>query len=82
MTTLGQRLRRLRQAAGLSVHQLAKASNTPAQAIYVWEADRSAPTFGGLLQLARALGRSLSEFDSVEPRPDLRRRPKVAAMAD
>ena len=67
--TFADRLRELREAAGLSQYQLAKDSGVAAQSISKYELGDTEPTYGTLKKLARALGVSLSAFDVV-PAPE------------
>jgi len=64
--TLGEKLQRLRLAAGYSKSQLAKASKVPVGLLKNWEQDRRVPGFDVACRLAKVLGVSLDEL-AVEP---------------
>jgi transcriptional regulator with XRE-family HTH domain len=59
----GNRLRELRQAAGLSQRGLAQAAGVGVSLVPDYEAGRREPTFSTLVKLACALDVSLAEFD-------------------
>jgi transcriptional regulator with XRE-family HTH domain len=54
--TFGQRLKRLRQAAGLSQAKLARAAGVPHGSLRNWEYDLREPLVSTAAKLARALG--------------------------
>ena len=58
----GARLRRLREAAGLTQQQLAEAIDSWQPSVAAWEAGRHRPSLENLLLLAGALGVSLDEL--------------------
>jgi transcriptional regulator with XRE-family HTH domain len=60
--TSGERLQRLRKAAGLSQPGLAKAAGVPAATIRNWEQGRRGPLLENAAKLAVALGVSLDEL--------------------
>ena len=60
--TLGQRIRELRTAAGLSQEQLAERLNVSRQAISKWELDASAPDLDRLVLLGDLFGVSLDQL--------------------
>jgi transcriptional regulator with XRE-family HTH domain len=62
METLGQRLKRLRQAAGLSQAKLAKAAGVPLGTLRNVEYDHRRPLFEAMVKISGALGVSLDEF--------------------
>ncbi|GHT18305.1 hypothetical protein FACS1894189_6040 [Planctomycetales bacterium] len=51
-----ERLKKLREKAGMSVEELAEKSGIPAQTIYNWEQGRSAASIDRFSQLADAIG--------------------------
>jgi transcriptional regulator with XRE-family HTH domain len=53
--TFGEELKRRREAAGLSVQELARKANVSRQTVYVLEADANSPTLEVLLRLSVAL---------------------------
>jgi transcriptional regulator with XRE-family HTH domain len=57
--TIGQRLKRLRHAAGISQEKLAEASGVPVGTIRGIEYDRREPLLTTAAKLARALGASV-----------------------
>ena len=54
--TLGQRLQRLRAAAGLTQAAVAEQAGVPAASLRSWETDRREPGFRPLIRLAKVLG--------------------------
>ncbi len=60
--TIGQRIQRLRQAAGLSQAALAKESRVPIGTLRNWEQDRRIPALDAAASLARVLRVSLDEM--------------------
>jgi transcriptional regulator with XRE-family HTH domain len=70
--TFAQRLKRLRDAAGLSQAKLAEAAGVPASTLRNWEYGRRVPYATTASALARALGVSTGELldglaESAEP---------------
>jgi transcriptional regulator with XRE-family HTH domain len=55
----GKRLQQLREQAGLSQSQLARAIGMPVKSLQNWEAERVQPRLEALPKLARGLGVSL-----------------------
>jgi transcriptional regulator with XRE-family HTH domain len=92
--TLGQRLRTLRQARGLTQVQLAKASNITQRAISYYETDTGLPPAPAAAALARALNVSTDELlglkvpkvdhldDDAETRRLWKRFRKVASLPE
>lgn len=70
-TKFGDRLRELREAAGVSQYALAKRSKVTAQAISRIEKGDREPNWLTVILLARALGLAVNEFDSGESLEDL-----------
>jgi transcriptional regulator with XRE-family HTH domain len=60
--TMGKRLKRLREAAGLSQSQLAAAAGVPVGTLRNWEYDRREPLLGAAARLADGLGCTLDEL--------------------
>jgi transcriptional regulator with XRE-family HTH domain len=60
--TMGERLKRLREAAGLSQPQLAQATGVPVGSLRQWEQDRRLPSLQGFITVADGLGVSLDEL--------------------
>jgi transcriptional regulator with XRE-family HTH domain len=60
--TMGERLKRLREAAGLSQPQLARVAKVPLGTLRQWEQDRRLPSWEGALALADGLGCTLDEL--------------------
>jgi transcriptional regulator with XRE-family HTH domain len=60
--TIGQRMGRLRRAAGLSQATLARAAGVPAASLRNWEQDRRIPALDAAARVARALGVSLDDL--------------------
>jgi transcriptional regulator with XRE-family HTH domain len=61
--TFGERLKELREIAGLSQYALAKKSKLSKQAISLLEKGESEPSWITVRKLARALEVSVSDFD-------------------
>jgi transcriptional regulator with XRE-family HTH domain len=68
---MGERLQRLRLAAGLSQSQLAGKSGVPIGTLRNWEQDRREPLLGTAVRVAQALAVSLDVLTglSVEAPP-------------
>jgi transcriptional regulator with XRE-family HTH domain len=60
--TFGQRLKRLRDVAGLSQPALAEAAGVPVATIRGWEQNRRDPVLPTALRVAEALGCTLDEL--------------------
>ena len=60
--TLGRRLRRLRDEAGLTQEQLAAKAGLPLPSLRNWEVDYRQPRVEALLKVAKALGVRLEEL--------------------
>ncbi len=60
--TLGQRLQRLRRAAGLTQAEFAGRAGVPLKSVLNWEQDRRQPRIDAVVDLARHLGVSLEEL--------------------
>jgi transcriptional regulator with XRE-family HTH domain len=65
-TKFGERLRELREAAGVSQYALAKRSTVTAQAISRLEKAEREPNWLTVVLLARALGVAVGDFDTGE----------------
>jgi len=63
--TFGQRLLRLREAAGLTPAGLSEAAGVSRMSVSRWERDAQHPPAAELAALAAALGVSLAAFDGV-----------------
>lgn len=64
----GERLKELREAAGLTVYALAKKSTISKQALGKLEKGESEPTWSTVQKLAAALGTTVLAFDVKPPR--------------
>jgi transcriptional regulator with XRE-family HTH domain len=80
--TMGQRLKRLREAAGLSQSQLARAAGVTLGALRNWEHDRREPLVSAAARLAKAMGCTMEDIVGPvqppkvkEPPPKKRGRP-------
>jgi transcriptional regulator with XRE-family HTH domain len=62
---MGRRLQRLRETAGFSQPQLAKAANIPVASLRNWEQDRRIPRFDAAVRIAIALGISLDQLAGI-----------------
>jgi transcriptional regulator with XRE-family HTH domain len=65
--TLGQRLQRLRAAAGLTQSQVAAAAGVALSSLQNWEIDRREPAFRAACRLARALGVTAEHLAETTP---------------
>jgi transcriptional regulator with XRE-family HTH domain len=63
---IGQKLRELRKARGLSIRALARASGLSANAISMIERGRSSPSVNTLTKMAQVLGVSISDFFQLQ----------------
>jgi XRE family transcriptional regulator, regulator of sulfur utilization len=67
---MGENFRRLREAAGLSQSQLARAAGVPVGTYQQWEQGRRLPSLPGFIALADGLGVSLDALAGREaPKP-------------
>jgi transcriptional regulator with XRE-family HTH domain len=64
---MGERLKRLRLAAGLSQNRLARAAGIPVTTLVQWEWGRRRMSLEGFLALAPALGCTLDELAGLTP---------------
>jgi transcriptional regulator with XRE-family HTH domain len=74
--SFAQRLRQLRDKAGLSEAKLAQASGVSFASIHEYGLGRRQPSFAAVAKLARALGVSCEDFmdgDAVETKPKKRK---------
>ncbi len=71
---MGKRFKRLREAAGLSQSQLAKAADVPVGSLRQWEQGRRTPLLDAAARVAEALDVSLDELAGIGAPP--RRKPK------
>jgi transcriptional regulator with XRE-family HTH domain len=65
---MGIRLKRLREAAGLTQAKLAEAARVPVGTLRNWEASRRTPLFDAAVRLADALGVTLDELAGRKPK--------------
>ena len=80
--TLGARLRRLRQARGLSLAGLAQAAGLSKPSIWAWENGTTAPRHTSLLALARALDVPEQQLTGVAAMVGLRASARAEADAE
>jgi len=64
--TMGGRIKRLREAAGMSQPRLAEAAGIPVHTLRQWEQDRRLPSWEGAVALDDGLGVSLDELAGRE----------------
>jgi len=76
--TLGQRLQRLRAAAGLTQAQLASAAGVPLSSLQNWEIDRREPGFRAACSLAKALGVAAETLADTAPVEEAGKAPRPA----
>jgi putative transcriptional regulator len=67
MATFGEKLKELRDAAGLSQAGLAEAGGVPIGTIRDYEQGKRDPLLSTAQKLARALGHGLDVFNDVKP---------------
>lgn len=60
--TLGRRLQRFREAAGVSQAQLAQAAGVPLGSVRNWEQDRNVPQLHAAARMAQTLGVTLDDL--------------------
>jgi transcriptional regulator with XRE-family HTH domain len=65
---MGERLKRLREAAGLSQVKLAKAAGVSPRALQNWEYGKRTFDFEAAVKLSQALGCTLDELAGIEPK--------------
>ena len=68
--TLGQRLQRLRRAAGLTQEQLAERAELPVWSLRNWEHDHRLPGLIAVYKLAKTLGVSMEELAECASRQE------------
>jgi transcriptional regulator with XRE-family HTH domain len=73
---MGQRFKQMREAAGMSQSQLARAADVPVGSLQQWEQGRRTPLLDAAARVARALRVSLDELAGNEPPKG--RRPRKA----
>ncbi|MCI0464798.1 MAG: helix-turn-helix domain-containing protein [Gemmataceae bacterium] len=76
MTDFATRLRRLREALGLSQSELAARCGLSIDSLQNWEQNRVRPRLSALIQLAQCLGVSLDALVADQPKKR-RGRPKL-----
>jgi transcriptional regulator with XRE-family HTH domain len=64
--TFAEKLRELRDAAGLTEAKLAEASGLPFGTVHVYAIGRRKPSFASVLKLAKALGVTCEAFAECE----------------
>jgi transcriptional regulator with XRE-family HTH domain len=64
---MGVRFKRLREAAGMSQSELAKAAGVPVGSIQGWEQGRRTPLLDAAARVAQALNVSLDELAGISP---------------
>jgi transcriptional regulator with XRE-family HTH domain len=73
---MAERLKRMREATGLSQAQLAKKAGVPLRTYQEWEYARRTPLLSAAVKLAAALGVSVDELAGVIKAPTPPRKPK------
>jgi transcriptional regulator with XRE-family HTH domain len=63
---MGERFKRLREAAGMSQSQLARAAGMPVRTLQQWEQGRRTPLFDAAVRVADALQVSLDDLAGRE----------------
>lgn len=78
--TFAERLRQLRDEAGLSEAKLAEASGVSYGTLHEYVLGRRHPSFGNVVKIAKALGVTCDAFaecdDIAEEKPKKKRRPR------
>jgi transcriptional regulator with XRE-family HTH domain len=65
----GQRLQRIRLAAGLSQSQLARAADVPVRTVQCWEIGQRRMLFAAACRIAVALDIDLNDLAGIAPAP-------------
>jgi transcriptional regulator with XRE-family HTH domain len=76
--TIGQRLQRLRMAAGLTQTQLAEYAGVPLSTLRGWEIDRREPGLRPAVRLAKALGVTAEVLADTVPVEEVGKAPRPA----
>jgi transcriptional regulator with XRE-family HTH domain len=76
--TLGQRLQRLRVAAGWTQSQVAAVAEVPLSSLQNWEIDRREPGFRAACRLAKALGVTVEMLAETTPVDQAGKAPRPA----
>jgi transcriptional regulator with XRE-family HTH domain len=76
--TLGQKMQRLRTAAGLTQAQLAEGAGVPLSSLQNWEIDRREPGFRAVVRLAKVLGVTAEELADTVPVNEVGKAPRPA----
>jgi len=71
--SMGERFKRLREAAGLSQSEAAAAAGVPPASLRNWEQDRREPLLGAAARLAQALRVSLDVLAGLAETPATKR---------
>jgi transcriptional regulator with XRE-family HTH domain len=66
---MGKRFKQLREAAGLSQSQLARAAEVPLGSLQQWEQGRRTPLLDAAARIAEALNVSLDDLAGIGPMP-------------
>jgi len=69
MSTMGERIRRLRTAAGMTQESLARAVNKTTGTVGKWERDVDTPSIASLRSLAQVLKRTADYIIGAPPPP-------------
>jgi putative transcriptional regulator len=64
---MGKRFKQMREAAGLSQTQLAKAADVPVGSLRQWEQGRRTPLLDAAARIAVAMGVTLDELAGIAP---------------
>jgi transcriptional regulator with XRE-family HTH domain len=76
--TTGEKLQRLRKAAGLSQSQLARLARVPVSALRNWEQDRRLPLLNSATRIASSLDVGLEQLIAPDDKsPPMKRRPRT-----
>lgn len=79
---IGERLKELRKAKGLSLSKMSKKTKCPRVSIIGWENGSRCPSFNNLKKLCKALGASLSVLDKCEPFVKRAMKPRIIITFD
>ena len=80
MKAIGSHLRQLREAAGLSLRELARQVEVHPSNVSFWENNDKLPSSSVLLQMADALGVSVEELLGSQPRKGSPARGRMAKL--
>src|SRR5437773_9004770 len=81
MTSLGERLRKMREGRGYTQDELAELLDVGQQQVHRWEANKSDPSTDAIASLAKILGVTADYLLGIVENPDERLQNKELALA-